>query len=248
MSFNFTVIKKNQILAGTVTLMLVTAGYLNYKYDPMKPYEVEITGMIEENLGDAVLVDSNGVIQNFEGDMIENTEHTVFYDGTTPVFQNNTSLTNNKEQSENIQSNGIQNNSINNSMGSGNFMDQNSEKVFKEIEDYFISTRIDRTNNYAEQIESYENVLEGNNVSDVQKNKALEEIEKINKIRNSIMIAENLIKIKGFEEAVILVNEDSINVIVAADNLSTTEVAQLQSIIVNEFMVDISKVHIINYD
>ena len=78
--------------------------------------------------------------------------------------------------------------------------------------------------------------------------KKQEEIEKINGIRNSIMIAENLIKLKGFEEAVILVNENSVNVVVAGENLTSVEIAQIQSVIVNEFAVAIENVHIINYD
>ncbi|MBO5143306.1 MAG: SpoIIIAH-like family protein [Clostridia bacterium] len=218
MSIKFTVVNKNQLLAGTITLMLVTAGYLNYKYDPNKTYDVEVTSMIEENLGDAVLVDANGIIKDFDnaGDF----NYTVSTDGTTPVFQNNS----NQEPLE------------------------GTEKVFNEIEDYFISTRIDRTNNYASQIESYENILNSNNIGQEQKNRAQEEIERINKIRNSIMIAENLIKLKGFDETIVLVNEDSINVIVAADSLNNVEIAQLQSIIINEFSVDIGKVHIINYE
>lgn len=258
MSFKFTVIKKNQILAGAVTLMLVTAGYLNYKYDPTKPYDIEVTGIIEENLGDAVLVDANGLIEDinladgtsFEeyiGDEINNNQlndYTVSNDGVIPVFQNNTDLSDNTDLI-NSASNG---NKKSNSKDSNNKKDNlinNEEKVFKEIEDYFISTRIDRTNNYAEQIESYENILTGTNVSEEQKNKANEEIIKINKIRNSIMIAENLIKLKGFEEAVILVNENSINVVVAEESLSSQEVAQIQSVIVNEFSIDIGNVHIV---
>ena len=66
--------------------------------------------------------------------------------------------------------------------------------------------------------------------------------------QNSIMIAENLIKLKGFDEAVILVSEKSINVIVASENLTSVEIAQLQSIVVNEFNVGIENIHIINYD
>lgn len=225
MSFNFTVIKKNQILAGAVTLMIVTAGYLNYKYDPTKPYDIEVTGKIEENLGDAVLVDLNGDIQDLNYELENSQDYIISNDGTTPVFQNNTDLELIEKDS-----------------------DISEEKVFKEIEDYFISTRIDRANNYAEQIESYENILSGNNANEEQKNKALNEIEKINGIRNSIMIAENLIKLKGFNEAVVLVNEKSINVIVGAENLTSAEVAQLQSIIINEFLVDIENIHIINYD
>ena len=233
MSFNFTVIKKNQILAGAVTLMLVTAGYLNYKYDPSKPYDVEVTGIIEENLGDAVLVD-----------------YSASDDGTTPVFQNNTDLTHLNKQdnnTSNLDSTNIQNASLENESNIEN-LNEKDEKVFKEIDDYFISTRIDRTNNYAEQIESYENILNSSNVNDEQKNNAQKEIEKINSIRNSIMIAENLIKLKEFEDAIILVNDNSINVVVASENLTSAEVAQIQSIIVNEFSVDIGKVHIINYD
>ena len=164
MSFKFTVIKKNQILASAVTLMLVTAGYLNYKYDPTRPYDIEVTGIIEENLGDAVLVDSNGVVQDFAlGDELENVvnntldstlnnvEYVPTNDGTTPVFHNNTSLI---SSDANV---------------------AKDTKVFKEIDDYFISTRIDRTNNYAEQIESYENILESPNTNETQKNRAQEE-------------------------------------------------------------------------
>lgn len=280
MSFNFTVVKKNQILAGAVTLMLVTAGYLNYKYDPTKPYDVEVTGIIEENLGDAVLVDANGLIEDINladgtsfsdyiGEGInddQGTNYIISNDGTTPVFQNNTELVDNTNQSSNTKvpdntnqssDTNLSGNSSSVGKNSNSELSENSiintlvnedEKVFKEIEDYFISTRIDRTNNYAEQIESYENILNGTNVSEEQKNKANEEIIKINQIRNSIMIAENLIKLKGFEEAVILVNENSVNVIIAADNLTSVEVAQIQSIIVNEFSIAIENVHIINYD
>ena len=50
----------------------------------------------------------------------------------------------------------------------------------------------------------------------------------------------------GFEDAIILVNEDSINVIVDSENLKSEEVAKIQNIIVNEFSIDISKVHISN--
>ena len=135
MSFKFTVIKKNQILAGAVTLMLVTAGYLNYKYDPNRPYDIEITGIIEENLGDAVLVNANGEIEEFENN--KNDDHMIVQNGATPVFQNNSSLSEIRSGEEILN-------------------DENTEeKVFKEIEDYFVSTRIDRTNNYAEQIEYF---------------------------------------------------------------------------------------------
>ena len=56
MNFKVSVIKKNQILASLVVLMLVIAGYLNYTYDPTKDYDTELTGVMSNNLGDAYLV------------------------------------------------------------------------------------------------------------------------------------------------------------------------------------------------
>lgn len=184
MNFKFTVIKKNQILAVAVTMMLVMAGYLNYRYDPTKPFDVELTGKIEDNLGDAIFVNSTNIEENI------------------------------------------------------------TEVIAKNNNDYFAQTRIERANTYAEQIETYENIIVSNSVSDEQKNKAQEEINRINKIRNSITIAENLIKLKGFEEVVILVNTSSINVIIDNVEPSKEQLAQIQNIVSREFEIEIEKIHI----
>lgn len=183
MKFKFTVIKKNQILATAVTMMLVMAGYLNYRYDPTKPFDVEITGKMEDNLGDAIFVSSTNIEEAIEAGA-------------------------------------------------------------KNSEDYFIQTRIDRTNTYAEQIETYENIIISDSISNEQKTKVQEEIKKINQIRNSISIAENLIKLKGFEDVVILVNTSSINVIVKAEELTKEQVAQIQNVVSREFEYEIEKIHI----
>ena len=69
MNFKISVIKKNQILAWMVTIMLCVAGYLNYINDPARNFDVEVSGKIEENLGDAVLVDSSNLVSNIDGYM-----------------------------------------------------------------------------------------------------------------------------------------------------------------------------------
>ena len=83
-------------------------------------------------------------------------------------------------------------------------------------------------------------------VSEEQKSKAQEEINRINETRNSITIAENLIKVKGFDEVVILVNTSSVNVIVEDDELSKEQLAQIQNIVSREFDVEIDTIHITN--
>lgn len=192
MNFKVSVIKKNQILASMVVLMLVVAGYLNYTYDPTKDYEVELTGVMSNNLGDAYLVEASGISSNID------------------------------EVSESIEASG---------------------KVVTS-EEYFASTRIERENSFDEQLEIYENMLVNDNLDDEQKQFAQTEISRINSKKNAITIAENLIKLKGFKDVVILLNEESTNVIIMAESLKEEEITQIQNIVLNELKVDIDNLHI----
>lgn len=71
------IFKKNQIVFMAIGLMLIVAGYLNYTYSPELKYQTELTGNIEENLGDTIYVNTIPVdskeqeineIQNIQAD------------------------------------------------------------------------------------------------------------------------------------------------------------------------------------
>lgn len=97
---------------------------------------------------------------------------------------------------------------------------------------------------YSEMLESYEKLLANETVSSEQKNNSSKEITNINNKKNSIMIAENLIKNLGFEDVVIFMNEKSVSVIVKADTLQEADVAQIQNIVCRELNVGAELVHI----
>ena len=97
---------------------------------------------------------------------------------------------------------------------------------------------------YSQMIESYEKILENQSISNEQKGITQTEIKKINDLKNSIMITENLIKTKGFSDVIIFVNDTSVNAIIKADTLKQEDTAQLQNIITRELKVDIDNVHI----
>ena len=67
-------------------------------------------------------------------------------------------------------------------------------------------------------------------------------------MRNSITICENLIKLKGIENVVLLVNGDSVNVIVDEDNLTDAQIAQIQNIVVHDLGAKIEDIHIMIKD
>lgn len=121
-----------------------------------------------------------------------------------------------------------------------------SSSSSSRTDDYFASSRLGRDTMYSQMIESYQNLLDNQNVSEEQKTVATQEITKINNTQNSIMICENLIKTKGISDVVIFVNDKSINVIVKAETLEQDTIAQIQNIIAREMNAEIENIHISN--
>ena len=146
-----------------------------------------------------------------------------------------------------VEDNLIQDNSI----SSNNTIDENnivstSVNVLKNDTDYFTTSKLERDTMYSQMLETYEKVLNSSNSLETQKQSAQEEITKINNIKNGIMICENLIKTKGFENIIIFVNGDSVSVIVEDEQLSPEEVAQIQNIISRELNAKVENIHISN--
>lgn len=113
-------------------------------------------------------------------------------------------------------------------------------------DEYFSQSRLDRDTMYSQMIESYQKILENDNVTAEQKNIAQQEITKVNEIKNIIMIAENLIKTKGFEDLIIFVNNKSSKYYSKVKWLKTEQIAQIQNITSRELGVEIDNIHISN--
>lgn len=120
----------------------------------------------------------------------------------------------------------------------------NVNSTIDEDDEYFANSKLEREKMYSQMLETYQKILENTTISEEQKSIASNEITKINNTRNAIMICENLIAIKGFEESVILANGESVNVVIKAKELTTEEIAQIQNIITREMETSIENIHI----
>lgn len=111
--------------------------------------------------------------------------------------------------------------------------------------DYYANAKLNRDKMYAEMISNYEKIINNQNASEAQKSIATQEITKINNTKNAIIISENLIGTKGFNNCVILVNDGSVNVVVNVQGgLNKENVAKLQNIVSRELKVEIDNIHI----
>lgn len=201
------IIKRNQLIILVISLMLITAGYLNFTADN----NTVTTSYLTAELGDATLVSSNSVVEN---SIEENT-----------LVENNTV--------ENLEDNNIEENNT-----------VETVATYETDDTYFTTSKLERENMYSQMLETYQQIYNNTETSSDQKTSALNEIANINKTKNAIMIAENLISAKGFKNVVIFVNDNSVSVIVGEKELQTEQIAQIQNIVSRELSVNASIIHI----
>lgn len=232
------ILKKNQIVIIVIAVMLITAGYLNYQSGDSKDLLATSNLMDSEEvaeIGDAKLVNSNSITeQNSQNASSEKEKNNSNED---------TKFTSELVENENDTDKNVKNNNESKNTKENNDAKETSAKA-ESGDSYFATSRLARDTMYSQMIESYEKILENQSISSEQKGITQTEIKKINDLKNSIMITENLIKTKGFSDVIIFVNDTSVNAIIKADSLKQEETAQLQNIITRELKVDIDNVHI----
>ncbi len=223
-------LKKNQIVIYAIAVLLMVAGYLNYSTNTEKSLQAssqDINTTSElANVGDARLVSSNAVSENStennEQNSKESSQQNGSKEGDNKIEETNSSASSNS-----------------------NATNSNTAETSSNVsDDYFTKSKLERDTMYSQMLETYEKVLNSANSLETQKQSATQEITKINDTKNSIMVSENLLQTKGFNNAIIFVNGDSVSVIIGKEELKQEEVAQIQNIISREMKAKIENIHI----
>lgn len=138
----------------------------------------------------------------------------------------------------------VSNNEVEQNENTYNNEDENLINSEQNNDEYFANSKIEREKMYSQMLETYQKMLENTSISEEQKSIASQEIKRINDTKNAIMICENLISIKGFNNSIVLANGESINVVIEDDELIQEEIAQIQNIITREMSTAIENIHI----
>lgn len=223
------ILKKNQIIISVIAIMLIAAGYMNYTSNEKQALETAVLTDSEKyaGIGDATLVSAN-VADN--SDVVNNNEGQNITDDSVKKEE----IKSNEQNTETTE------NAVQNEINTSTTVTETSG------DQYFAELRLERDNMYSQMLESYQKILSNNQISETQKEISENEIKKINDTRNAIMIAENLIKNKGFQDLIIFINGDSISIIVKAKELKEEQIAQIQNIISRELKGEIENIHISN--
>lgn len=252
------ILKKNQVVISVIAIMLIAAGYMNYTTNVKATLDTAAFADSEKygDLGDATLVSSSDVNETTAGETNGNQGK----DGdeeSTKQNENgeNASERNQDEQKDEVNSSNYskENLSQNSEKNTHGQKENNSENTVQTSgstsnnnagNQYFTESKLERDKMYSQMLESYQTILQNTTIPDSQKEISQNEIKKINEAKNAIMITENLIKNKGFEDVIIFVNGESINVIIKALDLNQEQVAQIQNIVAREMKTEIENIHI----
>lgn len=202
-----------------VVLSIVAAILISVGYLNFQSIEKEmmISKSMENRTGDVELVSSSSVIENVTQNQLIKNENVVI----------------NEKQEKQVE------------------IKNESENIIKEnknndLNDYFVKSKLDRDNMYSKMLESYEEIVNNTQIPSTQKTIAIQEINNINNYKNGIMISENLIKNKGFEDVLILINNNTVSVVVKKEMLLDTDIAKIQNIIVSKLGFEIKNISISN--
>ena len=113
-----------------------------------------------------------------------------------------------------------------------------------DSDEYFSATRLERETMYSQMLETYQKMVDSNEITNDQKAIAIQEINNITTMKNAIMIAENLIKNKNFEDVVILVSNGNASVILKSNELNSEQIAQIQNIVCRELNLKAENINI----
>ena len=117
----------------------------------------------------------------------------------------------------------------------------------KQANDFFAQVKLEKETARSKGEESLAGITNDGNASKEVKNEAYQQMMKIIGNSDKEMRMENLIKEKGFEDAVTFFADDgSIDVVVKAPSLTSAQTAQIADIVSRQAGVSMDKIHIRN--
>ena len=109
---------------------------------------------------------------------------------------------------------------------------------------FFAEAKLDREQSRAKQKDILNEMLDNKNISKEQKEKCTESMMELQQRIEKETAAEAMIESKGFKEAYVRMDDDTVDVVVDKDSLTDAEVAQIEDIVKRKTGVDASKIRI----
>jgi stage III sporulation protein AH len=120
------------------------------------------------------------------------------------------------------------------------------KKVTNLDRNYFVEQRLSRDKLRGTLVDRLDKIIKDEKSESVVIKEAQQEIIKIGKVSEKELQIEGVIKSKGFEEAIVFINEEEIKVVVSTNDLNQQEMVKILDVVKSETDMDIDKIKIMN--
>lgn len=122
------------------------------------------------------------------------------------------------------------------------------ENIGKEVslqsKNYFIEQRLARDKLRASLIDRLNEIVNNENTTEEMRKEAQMKIMSIGDLSEKELTIEGLIKAKGFEDALVFLNDENVKVVVSREELSEQDVVKILDIVMSETDLDASNIEI----
>lgn len=117
--------------------------------------------------------------------------------------------------------------------------------VLNENDNYFAQAKLNRQTAREQEVDTLEKIVNNSKTSTEEKDRASSNINKIVMNSDKEMLIEQLLRAKEFDECIVLIGDDNVNVIVKTQGLTQQSAAQIVDAVENQIKIDFKNIHII---
>ena len=218
-------VKKNQVMITALALMIAVAGYLNFAGNRITQEEIVTTGSDtvetakvtgeDSQYEDIQSMDSELVLE--EDNYLEQSMDDILAEDIT-VDEENTDLEAGSDSVEEITG------------------DVPGEAVFTSVAgmDSLSGAKLLKEQTRAKSKETFLEIINNTNIAEAQKQEAIDGMIALTDVAEKETAAEILLEAKGFEDVVVSITDDMVDVVVNTTELTEAQRAQIEDIIVRK--------------
>ncbi len=204
-------LKKNNVIAGVLVVMVATAGYLNFTQKDVDTQSDEVSYNYDE------ILDADSV--------------TVLADDTDGTF---TAVNDADTDTETAESSEVTLDPL--TAQAENETDNTGEAVFvnadaTQSDTYFVQAKLDREQSRAKQKDMLTEMINSSEINNEQKQEFADGILEIQQRIEKETASEDMIKAKGFKDAYVRIDDETVDVVVDAETINEQQAAQIEDIV-----------------
>lgn len=213
------VFQKNQIAITALAIMIAVAGYLNFTEQSTSKDGTKKTASSVETIDTMDISDGDSLIKEKAdagaGQTVDNAEGDTAGKNKADANESQTAAS-----SETI---------------GGAVLTQ------AQVSEYVAGARMEREQTHSKTKESLNEIINSNSVSENAKKEAVDKLTELADIMEKESATEQLLSSKGFENAVVSISDDTVDVVLNYEELSSADRAQIEDIVTRKTGYSVSQ-------